>query len=41
MKMCPECFRINGHHPNCPDAELWDGEEDDDEEREEEEEEWE
>jgi hypothetical protein len=38
MKICPECFVINGHHPNCPDAELWDDEEEDEEE---EKEEWE
>lgn len=19
MKLCPECGRVNGHHPNCPE----------------------
>ena len=20
MRLCTECFRVNGHHPNCPEA---------------------
>lgn len=39
MRFCPECLRVNGCHPNCPEAEDWDGEEE--EEEEEEQEEWE
>ena len=36
MRLCRECGRVNGHHPNCPEAEDWvEGEE------EEEQEEWE
>lgn len=36
MKLCFECLTVNGHHPNCPEADDWDGEEE-----EEEQEEWE
>ena len=25
MKYCPECMTVNGHHPNCPEAEDYDG----------------
>ena len=35
MKLCSECGRVNGHHPNCPEAEDWDGEEEEEEEQEE------
>lgn len=21
MRLCTECLRVNGHHPNCPEAE--------------------
>ena len=24
MRMCTECLRVNGHHPNCPEAEDYD-----------------
>ena len=27
--MCTECLRVNGHHPNCPEAEDYDDTEDD------------
>ena len=23
MTLCGECGRVNGHHPNCPEAEDW------------------
>ncbi|MEL0087741.1 MAG: hypothetical protein VW757_06655 [Halieaceae bacterium] len=29
MRMCIECLRVNGHHPNCPEAEDYDDTEDD------------
>jgi len=27
--MCRECLRVNGHHPNCPEAEDYDDTKDD------------
>ena len=24
MKYCLECGTVNGHHPNCPEADDWD-----------------
>ena len=29
MKMCTECLRVNGHHPNCPEADDYDDTEND------------
>ena len=34
MKVCPECLLVKSHHPNCPEAEDWDGEEEEEEQEE-------
>jgi|TARA_R100001163_G_C5043708_1_gene181353 hypothetical protein len=32
MKYCPECGTVNGHHPNCPEADDWDETEEEEQE---------